>query len=190
MVRSFLSMLIQAENCPLIHLYRWISGALNRKCLMIFSDSFTDILKNIPMRKKLSFIFPRLYHHSLLAIRKHAKYLILRKVGLALHTTKIKQASANQSIDSFKNESILMFFFRYLWIMLVKTVLIRCVRRLLILESFEEGQTRYSSRVILRHHRIRYTINFRLMSNLSNILMEQNKNFNSYELALLILFKK
>lgn len=78
---------------------------------MSFFDCFKGILKNILVQKKLNSIFLQLFHRLLHAIKRVAKYSILRKIGLALHITKTKKVSVNLSVDSLKNESILMFFF-------------------------------------------------------------------------------
>lgn len=112
MIRYSLYMPTQVGNCRLIHLYRSISGVSSLRFLTSFCDYSTDILKNIPVQKKLNFIFLRLFHHLLHAIKRVAKYSILKKIGLALPTMKTKRVYVNQFIDSFRNESIRVFFFK------------------------------------------------------------------------------
>lgn len=112
MIRYSLYMPTQVGNCPQIRSYQWIFGVLSLRYLMNSFDCFKGILKNTLVQKKRSSIFLQSFHRLLHAIKRPVRYSILKKIGLALPTMKTKRVYVNQFIDSFRNESIRVFFFK------------------------------------------------------------------------------
>ena len=107
---------------------------------MSFFDCFKGILKNTLAQKRLNSTFLQLFHRLLHAIKRAVKYSILRKIGLALHIMKTKKASVNLSVDSLKNENILMFF--------SKNILIRGYFLVIHLRGFCHSKMFVVSRVV------------------------------------------